>query len=337
MAVNPESNYIEISDKLHQAIEADENVSEDQLIEFINCVTNVSVLKEYEPFPFFFALLRMAGQAGYDSAYDYFIHLLKTQTFPENVKKESHHIVPQHRGGSGESSNLIKIPVPLHVLAHWILWRENSSENDRRAFLMRCSISGDYQALKMRLLQESYKNRNMLFYNPQLQRELGKRGGRKGGTANTPKQFEARQKVGKAYGYQVGVGNQLPDLIAFLENYAVWHFFGYQDESGIFRSYGRSRPKFPDVEFYVVTSPTKAFSDVAKILNEFFPSQHDLDVLRELIPREKPTSPVRKNRYGWSLYKTLTRSEVEAGALNDIPGYLYFVDDTYQYYKDLTD
>lgn len=46
------------------------------------------------------------------------------------------------------------------------------------------------------------------FFDPDLQRKLGLKGGKIGGSKNTQLQWEARSKVGKQYGAQVGKKNK---------------------------------------------------------------------------------------------------------------------------------
>ena len=50
-----------------------------------------------------------------------------------------HHIIPRHMGGSDDTSNLIKLTVEEHALAHKKLWEEHGNEYDRIAW--RC-LSG---------------------------------------------------------------------------------------------------------------------------------------------------------------------------------------------------
>jgi hypothetical protein len=46
-----------------------------------------------------------------------------------------HHIVPRHMGGTDDSSNLIKLTVEEHALAHKKLYEEYGNEYDRIAWL----------------------------------------------------------------------------------------------------------------------------------------------------------------------------------------------------------
>lgn len=51
-----------------------------------------------------------------------------------------HHIIPRHMGGSDDPSNLIKLTVEEHALAHKKLWEEHGKEEDRIAWLALSNI-----------------------------------------------------------------------------------------------------------------------------------------------------------------------------------------------------
>lgn len=46
-----------------------------------------------------------------------------------------HHIVPRHRGGTDDKSNLVRVNIPMHAMLHKILWEEHGDEYDRISWL----------------------------------------------------------------------------------------------------------------------------------------------------------------------------------------------------------
>jgi hypothetical protein len=316
------------------------NPSEKDFIYFLEQIPDVFVLADVDLSPILVVLKSLADKKGDVSRYDCFIRLCRSLSIPEGTNTEKHHIKPVHAGGTNEKTNLIKLPVPVHVLAHWILWKENNSKRDERAFIMRSSISVDRNKLALQAMQESNKEKGIGFqsYTSEQQSELGKRGGPKGGSANTLAQFYARQQVGLKYGRQTGKGNQSEELKELLKQYSVWEFNGYCQEDGLYKS-NRGNSKKEKEHLFIVVGPREAFVDVADTLKIFVPSDADLKTLTELIPKLNPSKKVQKrnSRYGFSLYKMLTRSEVEAGDLNKIPRPLYMVDDLTMFYENIED
>lgn len=57
----------------------------------------------------------------YIGRYNRFIDALKDQKVSGEV--EIHHIVPRSLGGSNDESNLIKLTLRQHYIAHWMLWK----------------------------------------------------------------------------------------------------------------------------------------------------------------------------------------------------------------------
>lgn len=76
---------------------------------------------------------------------------------------------------------------------------------------------------------EVTKGRGKGFWDPCLQSKLGKRGGSKGGSANTSDQYQARQKVGNTYGRSSGKQRQSDKLAKVLSEPMV-----LQHKTGLF-------------------------------------------------------------------------------------------------------
>lgn len=137
--------------------------------------------------------------------YEKYIDFLRKKPCPETFEK--HHIIPKHQGGTDDSS-LILIGKMEHILAHLLLFLETGNKGDLTAYIFRRytkNIDITSRVKKARALDKILK---LGFYNSDVQRKNGLRGGKKGGSANTSLQFAARSKVGQTYGRQTGLGNQ---------------------------------------------------------------------------------------------------------------------------------
>jgi hypothetical protein len=130
----------------------------------------------------------------------------------DGIRYETHHILPKFAGGSNKPDNLIRLPVRIHILAHLIRFLEFGELKDYNVFLFRKNTLGWDLTTHGKRMAARNKLLKLTFWDPNVQSELGKRGGTKGGLANTKKQFQARQKVGLEYGRTVGLSNQKDEL-----------------------------------------------------------------------------------------------------------------------------
>jgi hypothetical protein len=83
----------------------------------------------------------------YIKHYNLLIEKAKNRAVPKSIYTEKHHIVPRSEGGSGNSSNIVKLYPREHFLAHWLLYRQNP-ESISRAFafnMMSCDRRGTYK------------------------------------------------------------------------------------------------------------------------------------------------------------------------------------------------
>lgn len=69
----------------------------------------------------------------YLNRYNKFINYCRLNNTP---KKETHHIVPRSMGGSDDSSNLIKLSLREHFIAHWLLFNSYRNESMTSAFML---------------------------------------------------------------------------------------------------------------------------------------------------------------------------------------------------------
>lgn len=73
-------------------------------------------------------------------------------------------------------------------------------------------------------MAEFYKQNGMFFFDGNFQSEQGKKGGKKGGSANTQLQQEARSQVGKIWGSVVGLANQSDALKKALSYILIFRY-----------------------------------------------------------------------------------------------------------------
>jgi len=274
-------------------------------------------------------LQKLKPDTEYTNEYDLFIGQCRDKIYPEGTITEKHHINPKHNGGTDEPSNLIELSVKDHIIAHWLRWQVFNSKKDEIAYTFRVSTSEERMRYGKKLQSDRFKEwkeQKKGFWNPGFQSEQGKKGGSKGGSAGTDAQFEARQQVGQKYGPIVGKGNQSQKLKEFLAEYSIWEFNGCKTVEGRYQSKGKKGQSCPpdttEENFKVLVEPKETFYLIAETLDLFAPGSivlNQVATMYKLI--DKP-----KRIFGWSLVKTLTRSEVEAGALTELP-FDFFTED----------
>lgn len=141
-----------------------------------------------------------------------YIDYLRKKPIRDKSPTEKHHILPRYEGGTDDASNLIRISVKDHILEHLIRYLEFGQDGDFKAYSFRRyspHVDLSTRSKKVALL---HKINGTGFYNSELQRKLGQRGGIIGGSKNTPVQYAARSKVGLTYGAITGISNQSSNL-----------------------------------------------------------------------------------------------------------------------------
>jgi hypothetical protein len=275
-------------------------------------------------------LEKLKPNTEHTNAYDLFIAQCRDKIYPEGTITEKHHIKPKHSGGTNEPSNLINLSIKDHITAHWLLWQLFNSKKDEKAYIFRVSTPEErvlYNREEQSKRLKEWKEKGKGFWNSKFQSEQGKKGGSKGGSAGTDEQFKARQQVGKKYGPITGKQNQSPELKEFLTKYSIWEFKGCKTVEGRYQSKGKKGqscpPDMTEENFKVLVEPKETFYLTTETLNLFAPGSiepKNVATMYKLIDSQKRI-------YGWSLIKTLTRSEVEAGALTELP-FDFFIEDT---------
>jgi general stress protein YciG len=220
---------------------------------------------------------------------------------------EKHHIIPRFDGGTDDPSNLVLVSIKEHVIAHWLRWKVLEKPQDYAAFLFRIGDTEEAIAqrnLAIRAARERDKIEGRFMHDSEWQREMGKKGGARGGSANTEKQYQARQKVGLEYGRKTGRNNQSKDL-----SYVQLYLYSIWAHSVI----AQTTPRVKDrgEEFYCIIEPKPAFVDVVNSLNLFVP-----DAIRSSSSFYKLINKKRNQMYGWRIVSMLTRSEVREGIQN---------------------
>jgi hypothetical protein len=103
-----------------------------------------------------------------------------------------------------------------HILLHQYRWIIYGEKGDYLMFKGREGDTEEFRKVSNERRIEVTKSRGSGFWNPALQRELGRKGGSKGGSKNTPRQFQARQKVGLNHGRSSGTKRQSSALKSLL-------------------------------------------------------------------------------------------------------------------------
>jgi hypothetical protein len=257
------------------------------------------------------------------SAYDFFIQLCQSKTYAEGTILERHHILPKHAGGDNGESNIILLSVKDHITAHWLRWQVLNSINDKTAYIFRVGTSEEKREVQLQRIKENvagYKRDGKYMFDSAWQRAQGLKGGSKGGSAGTKAQWEARAKVGREFGRQTGKGNQSPETINFLATYSMWEFIGFIRPNGAYVSAGKATEEDREREssriiFNVFLSPKETMKEIADTLSLFAPGSINFLTVASLY---KVIQFRDKRIFGWKCIKTLTRSEVEAGALSEL-------------------
>lgn len=145
--------------------------------------------------------------------YEQFLDHVRNKTYPKGTLTELHHEPPHHTGKSSDESPLnVRASVKDHVILHQYRWVVHGEKGDYLMFKGRSGDTEEFRRVMNERRIEVTQARGSGFWDPELQSVLGKRGGSKGGSANTQDQFRARQKVGKTYGRSAGVSRQSDTL-----------------------------------------------------------------------------------------------------------------------------
>lgn len=141
------------------------------------------------------------------------------------------------------------------------------------------------------------------FWDSLVQQRSGRRGGPIGGSRNTQAQWEARSRVGRRYGRQVGLSNQSPHLREILSKILVFQHL------------------LKEEQFFFI-GPCESVIDVANSLNQECENRNlpDLKVdLRKVSAGGPFYSLIKgsKNRaYGWTIVEVLDPEDLSDSLKN---------------------
>ncbi|BDA51904.1 hypothetical protein COCOBI_pt-2070 (chloroplast) [Coccomyxa sp. Obi] len=150
-------------------------------------------------------------------------------------------------------------------------------KGDELAYLMRLNDSNERAQLRAKAAILANRQRGNGFFNSDWQRVQGAKGGKVGGSMNTPEQQKARSTVGKTYGRTTGLGNQSSHLKEVLRYKLHWIY-----ENG---------ERF-------VTSPADSGKEIIDQLHELQPGS-----IKNSFTFYKVFHGERKGMYGWTLEK----------------------------------
>lgn len=224
--------------------------------------------------------------------YKKFIERMKSKNPQGNTEK--HHIEPLHSGGQDISENIIILGVRDHINAHLLLYLERGNKGDFSAYIFRKAsshINLKTQGQKIAMLNRINKKG---WFDSEVQRANGLRGGSIGGSKNTPAQFKAHSTVGKKWGQKVGKSNQskflqeqLASTLVFLDKDAPYELF------------------------YI--KPTGSVFELAQALNKACDIRNRPDLKLDLDRVKKGGAwynlikQVKKSIYGWSIIQVISK------------------------------
>lgn len=92
-----------------------------------------------------------------------------------NIRTQNHHIIPEHRKGPDKRWNFITLSVEEHAMAHQLLYENYNYKDDLGASQMiRGQIEAGFETIR-EIARATMKEKNVSFYNREVQRELGSR------------------------------------------------------------------------------------------------------------------------------------------------------------------
>lgn len=75
--------------------------------------------------------------------YSRYLRLIEyAKSLPVQGRVERHHIVPRSFGGSNKKENMISLPLRMHFLAHWLLWKAYRDGRMANAFWTMACCNG---------------------------------------------------------------------------------------------------------------------------------------------------------------------------------------------------
>jgi len=217
----------------------------------------------------------------------------------QDIVFERHHIVPRFHGGTNAPENLVQLTRSQHILVHLLRYLEFGQKNDFLAYVLRNSSKNVDLTTHGKRMAEYYKQNELYFFNPKFQSEQGKKDGKKGGSAKTEIQQQARSKVGKTWGPIVGMSNQSIDLKKALSNFMIF----YHEKENV----------------EVIIPPCRSAAELFNFLqNEVREIGKEYLFPDELVKKAKGGGPMyglihgkKKKIYGWSIVERISPPQID--------------------------
>lgn len=105
--------------------------------------------------------------------------------FDKNVVWHKHHIIPKHAGGTDDESNLVRLSLSEHSIAHYLRYLEFGKSPDLTSSKM---LSGQSKSISSyggkRGSEVCRKNKVNAFFDPSLRKSIATKGGQVQGKNN---------------------------------------------------------------------------------------------------------------------------------------------------------
>lgn len=191
----------------------------------------------------------------------------------------------------------MRISVRDHCFLHWVRWKTYGKPQDGQAYAWRKGDTNEIVRMRLLTIVAFNRKHKLGWFDSQIQSELGKIGGKKGGKANSELQKSHRRELGLRYGQLSGIKNQSPFLKVVLENQLSFYHV-----SGLNVIFGKS----------------KSITEIGKVLQTLNtePTILNFTSLRRLIvPRVYPKyRKLSNSAESWSLISIIDKRDV--GYLN---------------------
>ena len=152
--------------------------------------------------------------------YEQFLEYVKNKEYPKDTLLEFHHEPPHHTGLSDDKSpKNVYTSIEDHVLLHQYRWVAYNQVGDKLMYLGRRNDTEEFRRLMNKRRIEVCKENETGFWSPNRKLNssiAGKKGGTKGGSKNTKRQFTSRKLIGETFGKTNGIKNQKSDLVEIL-------------------------------------------------------------------------------------------------------------------------
>lgn len=202
---------------------------------------------------------------------------------------EKHHIIPVRKGGPDESWNLIYVTYEEHRRLHEILFELYGEEGDYKAAISRKNTGPGTRQAKIESSKrghETMKTQVRGFYDPNLQRELGKRSG---GKKTPSREIAFQQQAQRSQKY-----------VRIFEQSLIFHYKKGSTEALCLRVAANRFQRTGQIKDFLVENMVPNDLQREAIQNDKYFTTNFNKVLRGLLPDVK-NQQVRSTYKGWSV------------------------------------